>query len=306
MRSIAIFLGLIALGLAGIAALGYPAWLLVAPLLENPKFHRVASRVGMLLLVVGFVLVARRLKVADRHSLGYGLPPARFTRELATGVVLGVALMLPVLATMVLLDMRDRIGPAMSAWAWCSLMLSGLARGLVIAFIEETFMRGAMHTAITRESGAKVAITVTALLYAATHFIGRYRVAAGDVTAWSGVEMLQGALAAFAHPVDILDAFLCLTAVGVLLGMVRQLTGNIAACVGLHAGWVAVIYVVRETSERNSHGPAVWLLSDYDGFIGWMVLGWTLAIGGALWWWYGVRRRRHHPAPGSATHPVAR
>jgi uncharacterized protein len=305
MRSIAIFLGLIALGLAGIAALGYPAWLLVSPLLENPKFHRVASRVGMLLLVVGFVLVARRLKVADRQSLGFGLPPGKFAAEAAWGVVLGAALMLPVLATMVVLDMRDRIGPEMSAWAWFSLMLSGLARGLVIAFIEETFMRGAMQTAITRESGAKLAIAVTSLLYAATHFIGRYRVAAGDVTAWSGVEMLQGALAAFAHPVDILDAFLCLTAVGVLLGMVRQLTGNIAACVGLHAGWVAVIYVVRETSERNSHGPAVWLLSDYDGFIGWMVLGWTVAIGGVLWWWYGVRRRPARLAPGPAAHPGA-
>jgi membrane protease YdiL (CAAX protease family) len=300
MRSIAIFLGLVALGLAGIAVLGYPAWLLVSPLLDNPKFHRVASRVGMLLLVVGFVLVARRLKVADRQSLGYGLPPAQFTREIAVGVVLGVVLMLPVLATMVALDMRDRIGPALSAGAWLSLMLSGLARGLVIAFIEETFMRGAMQTAVTRESGARLAIAVTALLYSATHFIGRYRVAAGDVTAWSGVEMLQGALAAFAHPADILDAFLCLTSVGVLLGMVRQLTGNIAACIGLHAGWVAVIYVVRETSERNSHGPAVWLLSDYDGFIGWMVFGWTLAIGGALWWWYGRRGHSSFPLSQSA------
>jgi membrane protease YdiL (CAAX protease family) len=134
-----------------------------------------------------------------------------------------------------------------------------------------------------------LAIALTSLLYAATHFIGRYRVAAADVNAWSGVDLLEGALMAFAHPVDILDAFLCLTAVGVLLGMVRQITGNIAACIGLHAGWVAVIYVVRETSERNAHGPALWLLSDYDGFIGWMVLFWTLAIGWALWWWYGKR-----------------
>jgi hypothetical protein len=28
-------------------------------------------------------------------------------------------------------------------------------------------------------------------------------------------------------------------------------------------------------------------MSDYDGFIGWMVLGWTLAIGWVLYWWYG-------------------
>jgi membrane protease YdiL (CAAX protease family) len=289
MRSFAIFLGLIALGLAGIAALGYPAWLLISPLIHDPKFHRVASRVGMLLLVVAFVLTARRLRVADRQSLGYGLAPRPFAREVAWGIALGVALMLPVLGTMVALDMRDRVGPVLSAWQWFNLMLSGLARGLVIAFIEETFMRGAMQTAITRESGAKLAIVLTSLLYAATHFIGRYRVAAADVNAWSGVDLLEGALMAFAHPLDILDAFVCLTGVGLMLGMVRHLTGNIAACVGLHAGWVAVIYVVRETSERNAHGPAVWLLSDYDGFIGWMVFFWTLAIGWALWWWYSKR-----------------
>jgi membrane protease YdiL (CAAX protease family) len=306
MRSFAIFLGLIALGLAGIAAFGYPAWLLVSPLIENPKFHRIASRVGMLLLVVAFLLVARRLKVGDRHSLGYGLPPGPFSREVAWGIVLGVSLMLPALGTMVALDMRVAVGPPLSAWDWITLMMSGLARGLVIAFIEETFIRGAMQTAITRESGAKLAIALTSVLYAATHFIGRYRVAAADVNAWSGVDLLEGALMAFAHPVDILDAFLSLCAVGVLLGMVRQVAGNIAACIGLHAGWVAVIYVVRETSAPNAHGPALWLLSDYDGFIGWMVFFWTLAIGWALWWWYGVRNLRRRLAPVPATHPGAR
>ncbi len=74
MRAFAIFIGLIALGLAGIAILGYPAWLLMSPWLDNPKFHRIASRVGMGLLIVGFIFVARRLKMADRQSLGFGLP----------------------------------------------------------------------------------------------------------------------------------------------------------------------------------------------------------------------------------------
>ena len=30
-------------------------------------------------------------------------------------------------------------------------------------------------------------------------------------------------------------------------------------------------------------------MSDYDGFIGWMVFAWTLVIGAALYWWYGRR-----------------
>jgi len=292
MRSFAIFLGLIALGLAGIAVLGYPGWLLTQALGLDFKFHRVASRIAMLVLLASFVLAARRLRVADRRSLGYGLPARRFLAETGKAIVLGALLMLPVLLSMVALDMRElKPGVQPDAAGWIRLVAMGVASGLAVALIEETFLRGAMQTAITRESGATLAIVLTSLLYAATHFIGRYRIAAADVNAGSGLDMLAGALASFAHPLGILDAFLCLTAVGILLGMVRHLTGNIAACIGLHAGWVAVIYVVRETSGRNPHGPANWLMSDYDGFIGWMVLAWTVVIGWALWWWYGPRRR---------------
>src|SRR5689334_1767798 len=283
MRSFAIFLGLIALGLAGIAVFAWPAWELTQALGLDFKFHRVASRIAMLTLLVGFVLVARRLKVADKVSLGYGVPRREFLSHLARGVVLGVLLMLPVLATMVLLDMRElKPGVAPGALGWAKLALTGLVTGLVVAFIEETFLRGAMMTAIARESGFLKAIVLTSLVYAATHFIGKYRIAPDDVSWRSGLDMLAGTFASFANFGGILDAFLCLAGVGILLGMVRQRTGNIAACIGLHAGWVAVIFMVRETSMRNPSGPATWLLSDYDGFIGWMVLAWIVVLGFVL------------------------
>jgi membrane protease YdiL (CAAX protease family) len=290
MRSFAIFLGLIALGFAGIALLGYPAWLLVSPLLDNPKFSRVASRVGMLVLLVGFVLVARRLKVADRSSLGFSLPASSFLAEVAKATVLGALLMLPVLATMVLLDLRElKEGVAPGFAGWAKLVFVGLGTGLVVAFIEETFLRGAMQTAITRESGAALAIGLTSIVYAALHFVaGKYRVPPDQVNFGSGLDMLAEVLKRFAEPAALFDSFLCLVAVGVILGVVRHLTGNIAACIGLHAGWVTVIYAVRETSRPTS-GPAAWLMGEYDGFIGWMVLAWTLVIG---WVVYLLYRRR--------------
>jgi hypothetical protein len=286
MRAFAIFMGLIALGLAGIAFLGYPAWLLVSPLLDHPKFHRVASRIGMVLLAAGFVVVARKLKVADRHSLGFGVPAPRFVAEVGKAVLFGVLLMMPALITMVAFDMRQRVGPPLDLAHWVRLALSGIVTGLTVALIEETFLRGAMQTAITRESGAPLAILLTSLVYATTHFIGRYRVPAAEVNAGSGFDMLAHALGLLGRPLHILDAFLCLAAVGFLLGMVRARTGNLAASIGLHAGWVTLIYVVRETSERRAGAPGAWLLSEYDGFIGWMVLAWTVAIGAALCWWY--------------------
>lgn len=280
MRSFAIFLGLIALGLAGIAVFAYPAWELSQSLGLDFKFHRVASRIAMLTLLVGFVLVARRLRVADKASLGYGVPRREFLRSMAGGLLLGAVTMLPVLATMVLLDMRGlKPGVAPDALGWIKLALAGLATGLVVALIEETFLRGAMQTAITRESGTLAAIVLTSLVYAATHFIGRYRVPSEQVDWSSGLDMLAGTFASFGHFGAIVDAFLCLAGVGVLLAMVRARTGNIAASLGLHAGWVAVISMVRETSMRNPTGPATWMLSDYDGFIGWMVLAWIVLLG---------------------------
>lgn len=292
MRSFAIFLGLIALALAGIAVFTYPAWLLLQGAGFDIKFHRVASRIAMLTFLVGFLFVARRLRASDRVSLGYGLPARVFFAELGRAFVLGSVLMLPVLATMVLLDMRElKSGLSLSAVDWARLIVTACFTGLVVALIEETALRGVMHSAIARESGPVVAIVLVSLVYAATHFFAKTRIPPAEVGPGSGLTMLSGILESFAHPLGILDAFSCLFMVGVLLGMTRQLTGNVAACIGLHAGWVAIITVVRETSTRRESGPVAWLMSDYDGFIGWMVLAWTLVIGGALWWWYGAGSR---------------
>ena len=73
---------------------------------------------------------------------------------------------------------------------------------------------------------------------------------------------------------------------GRLLGLVRAVTGNIAACMGLHAAWVAVILVVRTTSAPNPQSPMAWMMDDHDGFIGWMVLAWTPLMAWALHRWY--------------------
>jgi len=287
MKTLAWFLGLIAAGLAAIALFAWPAWLLVGPALDVP-FHRVANRVGMLALLVGFIIVARRLGLADRASLGYGLPRRAFLAEGTIGIALGILSMLPPIALLFALGLREP-KDAFSATALAGIALGGLGSGLVVAFIEETFLRGAMYTGIARQSGARLAIIATALIYAATHFIARHRIPAADVDAFSGVALLGGALRSFAQPLGILDAFLCLTGVGVLLGLVRRATGNIAACIGLHAGWVCVITTVREISLRSDSRGFGALVSDYDGVIGWLVLAWIPLIGWALARFYSRR-----------------
>src|SRR3954470_1125990 len=144
MLGFAVFFALIAVALVAIAALGYPAWLLTLSLGFDFRFPRVALRLAMLVLVIGFVLVARRLRVADRVSLGYDLPARRFLAETARAWLLGLLLMLPVLLTMLALDLRElKHGMAFAAGPWIKVTLAGLLTGLVVGSTEETFMRGA-------------------------------------------------------------------------------------------------------------------------------------------------------------------
>jgi CAAX protease family protein len=291
-RTFAWFLLMMALALAAIAVFSYPCWQLLHPYFNFP-FHRMGERIGMLALLIGFVLLARRLGLADRASLGYGLPRRAFVREMALGLILGVVTLTLVVGAMSVLGLLDwsRLA-ALDAVTLLKIVVARFFSGLAVGFIEETFLRGAMQTGISRESGTPLAIALTAVVYAATHFFASYHIAPEQVTPHSGVDLLLGTLHAFAQPAAIADAFLALTAVGVLLGMVRAATGNIAACIGLHAGWVWVILVVHELTQPRRDASLGFLLSRFDGFVGWLVFAWIVVLAIPLWRFYQQRSRR--------------
>jgi hypothetical protein len=244
----------------------------------------------MLALLLGFLALARHLGLSDRTSLGYGAPRRIFLQEMGIALLLGIATMLTVVGIMTLLGLLEWRAPPVGT-PLPKLLVSSALSGLAVAFIEETFLRGAMHTAIERESGTRAAVLLTALLYAATHFFGKFHIPPEQVSPHSGIDLLAGTLHAFAHPLAIADAFLALTAVGVVLGLVRAETGNIAACLGLHAGWVWVMLVTHELAQPRPGAALAFLLSRFDGFVGWLVLGWTLLLALPLWRFY-VRRRQ--------------
>ena len=289
MRALAWFLGLMVVALAAVALFAWPAWTLLHPHFDFP-FHRIGERVGMLALLLGFVALARHLGLSDRASLGYGLPRRTFVREMSLALALGVVTMLAVVGIMAALALLEwRADAPSSAAALAKLLVTRALSGFAVAFIEETFLRGAMHTAIERESGTRAAVLLTAALYAATHFFASYHIPPDQVTPWSGVQLLAGTLHAFAHPLAIADAFLALFAVGVVLGLVRAATGSIAACIGLHAGWVWVMLVTHELAGPRADAPLAFLLSRFDGFVGWLVLAWTVLLAFPVWRFYVAR-----------------
>jgi hypothetical protein len=198
--------------------------------------------------------------------------------------------MLAVVGVMCLLGLLEMRSAPFAAGATLARLVGARAvSALVVALIEETFLRGAMHTAIERESGSRAAVLLTELVYAASHFLGSYHIPAQDVSAGSGLALLAGFARAFAHPLAVADAFLALFAVGVVLGGVRARTGNIAACIGLHAGWVWVMLVAHELASPVRDAPLAFLLSRFDGFVGWLVLAWTVLLAVPLWRFYAAR-----------------
>src|SRR5580658_5669406 len=104
MRALCWFLGLMVAAAAAIALLTYPAWLLLHPHFDFP-FHRIGERIGMLALLLGLILTARRLRLNDRASLGFGLARPAFLREMSLGLLLGALTMAAVVAVMGLMGL---------------------------------------------------------------------------------------------------------------------------------------------------------------------------------------------------------
>jgi hypothetical protein len=268
------FVLLLGLALVAGAALAYPVWLLVELFASQP-IHRVMHRSAMLAALIGVIWLTRRMHSANRRALGYGLERRHFIRQMLAGWLIGAAIMVPLMLMLLQLEVRV-LKPQFAALSvLLEAALAGVATGLVVAFIEETFFRGVLFDAVERESGAVAAIVLPSVLYAALHFLdGRLRIAASEVDWSSGFAVLGKIFERYGEPLALIDSFLALFGVGVLLAVVRWRTGSIAATLGMHAAWVWIIKFVDKTSRVNPEAPANWLVGSYDGVIGWAAVGW--------------------------------
>jgi membrane protease YdiL (CAAX protease family) len=292
MRAFLWFLGAILLaGLIG-ACLAYPAYELTLSFAQF-AFHRVASRIAMLVLIVELVWLCRHLHIAHKRDFGYGLPWRKFLRVSLLAGAFGMAS--AALGAAFLLHTQLRIRDPQfiaSAAGLARIFLVGLSSGLAVALLEETVMRGAMHTAIERESGPWTAALLTTPLFAALHFFAKVRIPADELHWASGFDLLARSFAPLAHPSLVLDSFLSWLMVGLILSMTRILTGNIAVAIGLHVGWVIVLRMLQESTLRGgSPDYSVWV-GRFDGLLGYWLLPWGASIAAVLWF----TRRRWVPA----------
>jgi len=283
MRAFAWFMGVILLAELIGACVAYPAYELTSTV-AGWAFHRVASRIAMLVLVVGLVGLCRHLRLTTKRDFGYALPWRRFLAQSLMWGVVGMAT--AAVGAAFLLSTQLRImDPSFvpSAAGFARIFLVGAGSGISVALLEETVFRGVMHTAIERESGIWTAALLTAPLFAVLHFFAKVRIPAADVGWGSGFHLLALSFAPLGHPALVLDSFLSWLVVGLILSLTRVLTGNIAVAIGLHAGWVVVLRMLQEsTTSGNSPAYSAWV-GRFDGLLGYWLLPWGIAMAAALW-----------------------
>jgi membrane protease YdiL (CAAX protease family) len=282
-RAFAWFLGSILLaGLIG-ALIAYPAFQLTS-IFANFAFHRVAGRIAMLLLVLELVWLCRHLNLTTKRDLGYGLPWRRFLQVSLLWGAIGAAT--AAVGAVFLLATHLRVMNSSftpTGLNFLRIFAIGLASGIAVALLEETVMRGAMHTAIERESGPWTAALLTAPLFAVLHFSAKARIPLEELGWGSGFDLLARSFAPLGHPALVFDSFLSWLLVGLILSLTRVLTGNIAVAIGLHAGWVLVLRMLQEgTGSGDAPGYSIWV-GRFDGLLGLWLLPWGVSIAAALW-----------------------
>ena len=121
-------------GLIG-ACVAYPAYELSSTF-ASFAFHRVASRIAMLILVVVLAILCRHLNLRQTRDFGYGLPWRRF---LAVAVLWSaIGFVTAGVGAAFLLETRLRVAAAdfiPSAASFARILVIGLASGLSLIHI---------------------------------------------------------------------------------------------------------------------------------------------------------------------------
>ena len=283
MRAFAWFVGAIVLAGVIAAILAYPVFELTTHF-ANFAFHRVASRIAMLVLIGELVWVCRHLKLTTKRDFGYGLPWRQFLKVSIGWSLIGMGT--AALGAAFLLGTGLRVIDPTFVITGLSLLKIfgvGVASGIAVALLEETVMRGAMHTAIQREAGPWTAALLTAPLFAVLHFFAKVHIPLEEVGWGSGFDLLARSFAPLGHASLVFDSFASWLLLGLILSLTRVLTGNIAVALGLHAGWVIILRMLQEATNGGSAPDWQAWVGRFDGLLGYWLLPWGLAIAALLW-----------------------
>ena len=271
MRILFAFIVLLMLALVIGAIISYPAYIFLANWFE-PEFESVANRAVLLSALILIFLAMRILGFKLWQEIGFDSNKIVFWKNSSVGFGYGVLIMSPVIAGLLLT--KNRLIGLNLDWSLASvftLLFTALIAGFVVSLIEETLIRGAMFTAVRKQSSTLFAIVTTSFIYAFIHFLKpEIEISADEISWLSGFILLKSAFIPFLSPTNIIDSFIALFLAGTLLAIIKARTNKLALCIGMHAGWVFVIKVFKRVTDSNYYSEFAFLTGSYDKVIGYL------------------------------------
>ena len=257
------------------AVIAYPLFQLVGN--DTYRFESWVTRSALLFLILGLIPCIKFFDLSLR-SIGHNQSLVKFLKKSSIGFIVGLAILAPVIALLIYLDIRVL---ANDAEITLTFILKALAAGIVIALIEETLFRGLFFKLSENWHGGYTAVVISSLFYAMLHFIKPVEHIDQTLLSFnSGFEVIINAFrgASFMSP----DDFFALFVVGILLALVRLRTQTLAVCIGLHASWVFLIKLSKELTDGTNSSNWAYLTGDYDGIVGWLSFLWITLLSIAL------------------------
>ena len=285
----AVFISAILFG----ALLAFPVYEIFSSFGEI-TFRKTVSRTTLL-----SGLLFSLLYFAHYHGLSLrrlGIRANRAHIRLFQGLAAGLVIVVVIEANLLLLSVHELDEERLFSLDHVSLLLfKGLITGLLVGIIEEIMFRGALLGGLSRQTNPVLALVTVSLVYAAVHYLKFRDLPADTIVTWNtGVTMIPPALFQFADPARY-DAMLTLFCLGLLLGLVRLLTGSLLLCIGIHAGLITGEKLIQNVAVFIPHNPHAHLVNRYDQFMGNLASVWLLVLCVSFYFYYRRKKRLFHP-----------
>lgn len=259
---------------AALASLvAYPVFVLTDA--DNISFFRsLVSRGGQAILLIGLFPLSRWLGFSWQ-VFGFSKP---FLHQFIIGFCLGAMMLGLHVAGLLALGVRDVDEDKLAHAALLPIFAKAGLIGVAVALMEETLFRGALLGIVRWMSGPILAVIVSAVFYAALHFIGTHWTTELALIGWDTGFRIT--LDGFSHlAMAPLDSLLALFLAGTLLAVIRAyIPGGLGYCVGIHAGWVFIIKSAKPLTRFVPESSHASLVGSYDRFVGYMSSGWIALL----------------------------
>jgi membrane protease YdiL (CAAX protease family) len=197
-------------------------------------FPRIFDRTVMATLLIAMLFAARDLKLISLMIKGLVHLPRRSFRYAVRGFVVAMIAIAILIGLAIAFGGRTAdIGTAIA------LIPKYFLAAIAIAFIEEAFFRAFLLGGMRRDFGKRVALIVSAAIYAIAHLVrspARFYVT--GYTPGAGLITLAHSIDQFKDPGIAIPTLVGLFLLGLVLGEAYILTGSVYFSIGLHCGFV--------------------------------------------------------------------